>query len=176
MDYVHFHCKNCNSATPEMYNVKTILNITCIEELRKIINSNLVTHVRYNYNCKNCAKIKNESIFVDNYKDYYCHDGFYIFPKEKLIAERGLFSIDHNGNYFKKIKNSFYYNEKEFLDLIQGGSLFQTILTEQAIGTLNKIKEKFYEINLVQIVHETHFYLIERPTLTKPARKNNLNN
>jgi len=183
MDYVHFHCENCNSATPEMYDVKTILNITCIEELTKIINSNLVTHVRYDLNCKNCANIKNELINVNNYDiGNYHYDHHYnslnIF-NIKLIEEYGLFIICYNRYYSaKKIndsctrKNSNDWtniSEKEFFDLIKVGSLLLMIESKSSIT--DKIKEKFYEANFIQIVNQFHCYLIESPTLTKPARK-----
>jgi len=73
---------------------------------------------------------------------------------------------------------TYYYSkisEKEFFDSIKVGSLLAIEWPVDNI-IIDKIKEKFYEINLVQIVKSKHYYLIESPTLTKPARKNNSNN
>jgi len=208
MDYVHFHCKNCHPGTPEMYNNQTIPNITCIEELRKIINSNLRTNIRYNLNCKNCVKIKNEFMDIDNYRinsnlktgirdDFYCKncveiknrfmniDGYIInyyycdslrIYNKKLIEEYGLFTIDYSVNYGRiNINNWTNISKKEFFDSIKVGSLLQIVGPTSDI--IDKIKEKFDEVSLVQIVDIYNYYLIKnRPTLTKPARKNNSNN
>ena len=169
MDYVHYHCENCNSATPQMYNVRTISNITCIEELRNIINSNLITYFRYDLNCKNCTEIKNWLINIDNYS------GFRIY-NFKLIEEYGLFLISPDGNYhrLKDMNTWTTMNEEEFFDSIKIGSLLQ--MNESMIYKIDKIAEKFCKANLVQIVDNFHYYLIEKLTMTKPARKNNSSN
>jgi len=171
MDYIHFHCKNCNSATPEMYNAQTISNITCIEELKKIINSNLITYIGYNCHCKNCNKIKSKLINIDNCEiiNYYIN-GFRIY-NNKLMEEYELFRISHDKHYYRSTKYHFYseISEKEFFDSIKVGSLLKIIGPKNII--IDKIKEKFYQVNLIQIIDISHYYLIERPTLTKPAKK-----
>jgi len=175
MDYVHFYCENCNSATPEMYNVLTISNITCIEELRQIINSNLITYVGYNFNCKNCANIQNELIDIDNYIiENYARS--LLVHNIKLVEEYGVFSIYYSDYYHRMINVNNWTNisKKEFFNSIKAGSLLQIIGSENTI--IDKIKEKFYKVSPVQFVHYNRYYLIERPTLTKPARKNNSNN
>jgi len=176
MDYIHFHCKNCNSATPEMYNAQTISNITCIEELKKIINSNLITYIGYNCHCKNCNKIKSKLINIDNCEiiNYYIN-GFRIY-NNKLIGEYGLFRISHDEHYYRSSKYRFYseISEKEFFDSIKVGSLLDVFKSASSI--IDKIKKKFYQVNLIQIIDDYHYYLIERPTLTKPANKNNSSN
>jgi len=156
-----------------MYHVQTISNITCIEELRKIINFNLITYVRYDFNCKNCNKIKNELIDIDNYEITYYYICLRIY-NNKLMEEYGLFWISDNGRYFKVKNNNncTKISEKEFFNLIKVGSVISE-MRDQASDKINKIKEKFYQVNLIQIVNGVHYYLIERPTLTKPARKNN---
>jgi len=177
MNCVNFHCKNCNSATPEKYKAQTILNITCIEELKKIISFNLLTCVKYNSNCKNCAEIKNEFMDINNYEiiNYYYYLGSLNIFNIKLIEKYGLFIIGPNGHYLKVKKNNndfTYIDEKEFFDLIKIGSLLE--ISWRAPRIIDKIKEKLYEVNLVQILYDNiYFYLIESPTLTKPARKNN---
>ena len=173
MDYVHFHCENCNSATPQKYYAQTILNITCVEELRKIINSNLITDIRYDLNCKNCSEIKSKLINIDDYEitnSYYNDLRIY---NNKLMEEYGLFWISNSGRYYLLQKNYIYseISEKVFFDSIKVGSLLN--ISKSASSTIDKIKEKFYKVNLVQIIYKDHYYLIERPTLTKPARKNN---
>jgi len=157
-----------------MYNVRTISNITCIEELRQIINSNLITDIRYDFNCKKCVEIKNELIDMNNYNISNFDFGLRIYNNE-LIKKYGLFvniiytyyRIKNNGN-FKRI------SEKSFFDSIRVGSLLQIYESETYV--INKIKKKFHEVNFIQTVDNFHYYLVERPTLTKPARKNNLNN
>jgi len=172
MDYVNFHCKNCNSATPEMCDFQTISNITHIKELRKIINSNLLTYVRHDQNCKNCTNIKKKLIDFDNYEIIDYGDSFRIYNIE-LIKEHGLFAVYCDDLYYRKINinNWTRMDEKEFFDSIKVGSLLR--ITESSIDIIDKIKEKFYENNVTQIkiILGFHYYLIESPTLTKPARK-----
>ena len=180
MDYVHFHCENCNSVTPEMYNAhaQTISNITCIEELRKIINSNLITFVRYNSYCKNCVNViisELINIYECSKNYYYSHYVLHV-RNIKLIEERGLFRISYKRNYYVFEKNYPYLeiNEKQFFNSIKIGSLLEIIGPKNII--IDKIKEKFYQVNLIKIIYCSHYYIIERPTMTKPARKNNLSN
>jgi len=186
MDYVHFYCENCNSATPEMYNVLTISNITCIEELTRIINSNLLTYVRYDSNCKNCAKIKNELVDIDNYivgVYFYTDCNFYYKSlcvyNNKLTKEYRIFRADlqkYSRIHICKQDNKYMYywleiSEEYFFNFFKVGSLL--IIHKSKINEINKIKEKFYEVNLIQIVGDFHYYIVESPTLTKPAIKNN---
>ena len=175
MDFIHFHCENCNSAIPEMSNVKPVPNITCVEELINIINSNLVTWVKYDLNCKNCAEIKNKLINIGNYvinNNYHFYLRIYNI---KLIEKCGFFMKNfHTYCRMKKINSWTNISEKEFFDSIKVGSLLETLGAMRS--TIDKIRGKFYEVNLVQTIGYTHYYLIESPIMTKPARKNNLGN
>jgi len=162
--------------------VKTSSNITCIEKLEQIINSNLVTYIRDDSNCKIFARIKNELIDIDNHKIVDCYIGFCIY-NIKLIEEHGLFGISSGYYYrFKKNYSQSEISKKEFFDSIKVGSLLETeessLDTEESVSIIiDKIKEKFYKVSLILIVENNlHYYLIESPTLTKPARKNNSNN
>jgi len=118
----------------------------------------------------------NKLIDIDNCEIFNYYPGDLRIYNNKLIEKCGLFVISFDGNYYglKNMNEWTTMNEKEFFDSIKVGSLLKTFGSEN--DTINKIKEKFYEVNLIQIVDNFHYYLIESPTMTKPARKNSSGN
>ena len=185
MIYLHLRCQNCARDEES-------LNITCIEKVKEYIDSNLYTYILYRYNCNNCEELSKEleklkELDIENH--YRILDGCIIIYNLKLIEHHGFFfvNIRRDGiteyySYNTSIKNWTHIDKKIFFDSIKDESLIMIGIHEPYNGipdyhnlVLEPIKDKGYEVNLIQKVFSNHFYIVKKPTLTKPARKYDIN-
>jgi len=178
---LHFHCQNC-ARDEELF------NITCIEEIKEHIDSNLYTRISYCTICNNCKELSKElkkikELDIENH--YMIWDGCMIIYNLKLIEQHGFFSVnifeDNTIVYYSydtTIKNWTKIDKKIFSDSVKDESLIGMRSLELYNGipdyhnlVLEPIKDKGYEVNFIQKIVSCHYYIVKKPTLTKPARK-----
>jgi len=181
---LHFHCQNC-ARDEELF------NITCIEEIKEHIDSNLYTRISYCTICNNCKELSKElkkikELDIENH--YMIWDGCMIIYNLKLIEQYGFFLVKILMNdteyysYNTTIKNLIEIDKKIFFDSVKDESIIIILPVELYNGTpyyhnlvLEQIKDKGYEVNFIQKVFSHHYYIVKKPTLTKPARKYDIN-
>ena len=179
---LHFHCQNC-ARDEELF------NITCIEEIKEHIDSNLYTRISYCTICNNCKELSKEleklkELDIENYYMYW--DGCMRIYNLKLIERHGFFFVNIFGygttvynSYDTTIKEWTDIDKKIFFDSVKDETLIIILLHELYNNTLNfilePIKDKGYEVNFIQTAVNRHYYIVKKPTLTKPARKYNIN-
>jgi len=182
MIHLHFCCQNCARN-------KELLNITCIEKIKEYIDFNLSTCISYRTICNNCKKILEELIKFD-IENYYFADlgGLMRIYNLKLIEQYGFFLVNifmkdtEYYSYNTTIKNWTDIDKKIFFDSVKDESLIIIRPVEDYYDTLDyhnlvleQIKDKGYEVNFIQTVFSSHYYIVKKPTLTKPAIKYNIN-
>lgn len=179
MEYLYYHCQNCTRDDDDDDN---ILNITCVGKIKEYINSNILTIVRYNFNCKNCEKI----LGFYNCNKHIVTKSLYI-NNFKLIETYGLFQVlfsRYNEHYYKSystIKNDWIsISEVMLYDLIKDGSLITVSNVYDNYYCYSRTLKKFHfeEINnkgyyaeFIRRVFDTSYYIIKKHALTKPAIK-----
>jgi len=175
MEKLHFHCQNCTRN-------EELFNITCIEEIKEHIDSNLYTIISYN-TCDNCKELLKELDIV-NYD--ICHHNILIeFFNLKLIEQYGFFCDTYLRN-----KNILYHSydttrikwveidKKNMFDSIKDGSLIEIYslsnisnLSDYDYDLEEMIKYKGYKVSLIKTANNFHYYIVKKPTLTKAAIK-----
>jgi len=189
MIYLHLRCQNCARDEES-------LNITCIEKVKEYIDSNLYTQISYYTNCNNCEELSKkskkklkESKELDIEDRYMFCFGLIRIYNLKLIEQHGFFSVNIRRirtakycSYDTTIKEWTDIDKKIFSDSVKDESLIIIHPVEDYYGTpdyhnliLEPIKDKGYEVNFIQKVIIHHYYIVKKPTLTKPARKYNIN-
>jgi len=183
---LHLCCQNCAR-------IGELLNITCIEKVKEYIDSNLYTYILYRYNCNNCEELSKEleKLKELDIEKYYCVHfvGCMSVYNLKLIEQYGFFFVNIFGigttvyySYNTSIKDWTNIDNKIFFDSVKDESLIIIQPVNLYNRTLNyhnlileSIKDKGYEVNFIQKVFSRHYYIVKKPTLTKPAIKYNIN-
>jgi len=177
MEQLQFHCQNC-------FRNEELFNITCIEEVKERIDSNLCTRILYYFSCDNCKKKILEELKIENYCNIrYFRETIGIYNL-KLIEQYGFFCIyiynynitlyrsyDTTKDHWVEIDKKIMFNSIKDESLIEIQSFNGINISSDIEHELEPIKDKGYEVNLVQTVGNLHYYIVKKPTLTKPARK-----
>jgi len=151
----------------------------------------MFTYISYCTICNNYEELSKELKKLKRLeiKNYHVHFfGYMNIYNLKLIKRHGFFFVDifvdGTIEYYSYDTANMWNNvgKKIFFDSVKDESLIMIGIHEPYNGTpdyynlvLEPIKDKGYEVNLIQNVVSCHYYIVKKPTLTKPAIKYDIN-
>jgi len=191
MIHLHLRCQNCPRDEES-------LNITCIEKVKEHIDSNLFTIITYNTICNNCEELSKELFKELDTNNYHYRESFILISiyNLKLIKQHGFFlfytfTYAHEKTAYKSydttIKGWIEIDKKIFFDSVKDESLIEIQSSKYSFYDqcnynhnclLETIRDKGYEVNFIQKLDywdRSDYYIVKKPTLTKPARKYDIN-
>jgi hypothetical protein len=151
-----------------------------MNELKDILNNNLITWIRHDESCKNCKKFNIELATLDrsncefnitNYGNYH------VVYNRTLNEMYGCFSISifdkkirkYNSNIIDKYE---IIDEDTFIDSVKPGSVFSYHKSMECSDVMDRLTKKSYIQKFIVDMGNSNYYVIENSiqNRTKPAK------